>query len=40
MFVYAYLMMAALFVIKHFLDGRQSVEQQQAEKAEKLSKSV
>ncbi|HEQ1857625.1 TPA: xanthine permease [Providencia alcalifaciens] len=40
MFVYAYLMMAALFVIKHFLDSRQSVEQQQAEKAEKLSKSA
>ena len=40
MFVYAYLMMAALFVIKHFLDGRQTVEQQQAEKAEKLSKSA
>lgn len=37
MFVYAYLMMAALFVVKHFMDSReQSVEPE----AEKVSKSA
>lgn len=40
MFVYAYLMMAGLFVMKYFLDKGKTVEQQQSEKAEKISKSA
>lgn len=40
MFVYAYLMMSGLFVMKYFLDKGKSIEAQQPETAEKISKSV